>query len=124
MDVSDAFSSPSLLEASASGLSGPPCNVGPDFTIEESPLPQPVTLRAHRGRGRPRRQASDTPQEVAVMEPKRKLRTRKNAEAAFEDPWANFSNAPILTPSSPKKPRRARAPRPVNWTPILLHTLR
>jgi len=125
----DTFSSTSTLEALDPSPSSPPSHgeVAPDFGIEkESTSPQQVKLKDHRGRGRPRRQASNMPQEeVAVTESKRKLRKRKNAELASEDPWTNLSKAPLLTPLSPKKPRQARALQksqpPVNWIPLPLH---
>ena len=126
----DAFSesSTSALEASLDpSPSGPPSEVAPDFGVEkESTPPQPVQLQAHRGRGRPRRQASHIPQEeVAAIESKRKLRKRKNAEVASEDPWTNLSKAPLLTPLCPKKPHEARVLQksqpPVNRTPLLFH---
>lgn len=120
----DAFPSTSALEAFDTTPNNPASEVAPDFGIEkESTPPQPVELQAHRTRGRPRRQASHIPLEgVAVMESKRKLRTRKNAEVASEseDPWTNLSKAPLLTPLSPKKPRRERVLQksqpPVNQT--------
>ena len=119
----DAFPPPSPLEASGSDLSSPPGKVAPDFSTEkESTPPQPVMLQARRGRGRPRRQAFHVPQEVTAMEPKRNFRTRKNAESALENSWANLSKAPLLTPLSPEKPRQTRAPQkpqqPVNLTPL------
>ena len=108
--VFDAFPSTSPLEASDQSQSSPPSKVAPDFRIEkESTPPLPDKLQARRGRGRPRRQAPYMPQEVAIMEPKRKLRIRKYTEVAPEDPWTNLLKAPLLTPLSPKKSGQARA---------------
>lgn len=125
----DAFSSTSTLEASDPSSSTPLNEVAPDFAVEKesTPPPQPVKLQARRGRGRPCRQASRMPLEVAVMESKRKLRTRKNADVPSEDPWTNLSKAPLLTPLSPKKNRQARALQkpqpPVNQTPLPIRAL-
>jgi malate synthase len=72
------------------------------------PLPLPASS-AHRSRGRPRRQAAKVPLEESVLEPLRRLRSRQNgSKEVSKDPWTKLSNAPYLTPLSPKKNRQAK----------------
>jgi hypothetical protein len=67
-------------------------------------------IPACRARGRPRRQKTNVTLEEPAVEPIRKLRSQKNSsKATSRDPWTNLSNAPTLTPLSPKKSRGARA---------------
>jgi hypothetical protein len=124
----DAVTSTSYLEALDPSPSGLQSEVATDFGIEnESTAQQPLKLQGHRGRGRPRRKASNMSQkEVAEMGSKRQLRTRKNADVASEDPWTNLSNAPLIKSLNPKKNDQALALQksqpPVNWKLLPLHS--
>lgn len=124
----NSVSPPSPIHASGSSLSSSPSNkVVPDVSTEDKSLPQQsAVLKACRARGRPCRQASHSPQEMVEMEPKRKLRTRKDAKSASEDPWTELSKAPLLTPLSLKKPGQVKtlknALHPVNSKlPLSIH---
>jgi hypothetical protein len=96
--------------------------------FDRSPMPGPSSLDdnpmplkgpspiPHRKRGRPRRQILAIETDLPEIEPRRKLRSQIPLRAATDDPWAILSKAPMVTPSSPNKPHKARhqAQKPVN----------
>lgn len=92
-----------------------PCNLtdsdptSPLDLLDLKPFQLPASP-VHRARGRPRRQAINVTLEEPAHEPIRSLRSRKRtSNEVSQNPWTSLSNAPVLTPLSPKKNRQARA---------------
>jgi hypothetical protein len=75
------------------------------------------STKERRSRGRPRRQIPAVETHPLQIEPKRKLRSQRLAGAEGDDPWVVLSNAPLITPVSPKKALKNARPstqKPVN----------
>jgi hypothetical protein len=101
---------PGLLGSNpCSPLNHPDLASGIEVEIDRNQL-HLVVSPVRRARGRPRRQATNVPLKGPALESIRRLRSRKNTtKATSQDPWTILSNAPALTPLSPKKNRQVRA---------------
>ena len=120
---SNTLSPSPALRLSGSNPSSPLHQQDPKSSMEMEINPVTIQLpvsTVRKTRGRPRRLATNTPLEEPALEPIRRLRSRNTSKEISQDPWSNLSNAPALTPLSPKKLNRQertlqRPPqRPVN----------
>jgi len=120
---SNTLSPSPALRLSGSNPSSPLHQQDPEPSMEMEINPVTIQLpvsTVRKTRGRPRRLATNTPLEEPALEPIRRLRSRNTSKEISQDPWSNLSNAPALTPLSPKKLNRQertlqRPPqRPVN----------